>query len=407
MPPISDLIPIHATEPPEAGAVELETQADLHFGKREFHDALACQLQAIAIRAHEGDWLGAGNGAQNAGLLHFLLGNHEDAIRSYEDALESRRRASDLRGQGVTLGRMAEVFQQIGQHAEAVDRLARSVHLFARVDATQDIGTALNNMAVSYREMGEWDKAMQCYERSLEIRRQTGDFAGLAATLHNLSVLYSDQSHDDRAQNLLEEARDLREMMNDMQGVGQTVLRLGMLHEKRGDFPTATACYERALLLARQADVQSRDDEATALLNLADVLSNQGRFDRALAMLDDAETLFVQTGMKTGVAMAHYGRGRTLAAAGRVSEALGRFEVAKSHLAQLHDRPRLISTFIAIGTLLSGSRRHREARAAFASALELQRQLSLRSDEALTLQLIGRECAALGEPAGAADAQAL
>lgn len=395
----SEVNTIAMNESHDIDAVQLETHADWHFMKREFGNALACQLQAIAIRKREGDWMGAANGAQNAGLLYFLLGNHEDAIRAYREALEWRTSADDQRGQAVTLGRIAEVFQHIGRHADAVQLLEQSMQLFSRAGTSQDVGTALNNIAVSYREMGEWDKAKQCYERSLDIRRQTGDIVGLAATLHNLGVLYSDQSHDDRARVLLEQACGLRETMNDMQGVGQTTLRLGMLDEKHGDFPAARNAYERALALARHADVQSKDDEATALLNLADVYSSLGDDERALALLDDAEKLFIETGMTTGVAMTQYGRGRTLAAAGRASAALAWFKAAQSHFLELQDRPRLISTFIAIGTLLSQAQEHRQARDAFSSALELQRQLSLRADETTTLQLIGRESAALGDTA--------
>lgn len=397
LPPDSDVASIAMNESLGIQAAELEARADWHFTKREFRDALACQLQAVAIRQRANDVTGAGNGAQNAGLLYFLLGHHEDAIRAYGDALESRTSTDDFRGQAVTLARMAEVYQHIGRHGQAVQLLEQSLDLLSRAGTSEDIGTALNNIAVSYRELGEWDKAMRCYERSLENRRQTGDIEGLAATLHNLGVLYSDQSHDDHARKLLEEARGLRETMDDMQGVGQTTLRLGMLHEKHGDFPAAIAAYERALTLARRADIQSKDDEAAALLNLADVHSNQGNIERALALLGDAERLFNETGMTTGVAMAQYGRGSTLAAAGRMSEALAWFEAAQSHFLRLNDRPRLISTFIAMGTLLSRTERHWQARDAFSSALELQRELALRADEAITLQLIDRESAALGD----------
>ncbi|VWC51957.1 Photosystem I assembly protein Ycf3 [Burkholderia lata] len=390
--------------PSDAKAAELEAQADHHFASRNYHDALACQLQAIDIRKGDENWSGAGNGAQNAGLLCFLMADHAGAIQWYKEALELRRRTNDLRGQAVTLGRMGEVFQQIGQHAKAVELLECSVRLFARVNATRDIGTALNNMAVSYREMGGIDKAMQCHERSREIRRQVGDLEGLAATLHNLSVLYSDQSHDDKARLLLVEARDLREAMGDIRGMGQTILRLGTLHEKRGDNLSAIECYEHALSLARQEGVQSKDDEAAALLNLADALSNEGAVERSLAMLDDAERLFVETGMNAGVAMTHYGRGRTLAAAGRGSEALACFEEAKSHFTMLNDEPRLISAFVAIGTILSGRRLPQEARDAFSSALELQTRLSLYRDAVATLQLIARECEALGDATGALNA---
>lgn len=396
-PPNSEVTSIAMNESHDIEAVQLEAQADWHFMKREFRDALACQLQAIALRKRQEDWTGAGNGAQNAGLLHFLLGNHDDAIHAYSEALEFRTSADDFRGQAVTLGRMAEVFQHIGRHARAVQLLEQSMHLFSRAGTSLDVGTALNNIAVSYREMGQWDKAMRCHEQALENRRQAGDIVGLAATLHNLGVLYSDQSQDHRARELFEEAHGLRETMNDMQGIGQTTLRLGMLHEKHGDFAAAIAAYERALALARHPQVQSKDDEATALLNLADVYSNQGDHERALALLDETEKLFIETGMTTGVAMVQYGRGRSLAAASRTSEALAWFEAARSHFSQLQDRPRLISTLIAMGTLFSRTGRHRQARDAFASALELQRQLSLRADEAATLQLIARESAALGD----------
>ncbi|OXJ06781.1 tetratricopeptide repeat protein [Burkholderia sp. AU6039] len=385
-------------KPKDVRAAELEAEAEHYFTKCEFHDALRCLQQAIVIRKENGDWSGAGNCAQNVGFLRFVIADHAGAIRSYEEALEFRKRTKDLRGQGVTSGRMAEVFQQIGEHAKAVEWLESALQYFVRTNASREISTILNNMAVSYREMGAADKALQCYERSLEIRRQIGDFDGLAATLLNLSILYIDQSHYDRAQSLLEEARDLRKEIGDNRGLGRIALHQGMLHEEQGDNSSAIKCYEDALILAKaEESIQSGIDEATVLLNLADVLSNQGKVDSSLVKLDAAEKLFFEAGLIPGIAMTYYGRGRTLAAAGRSTEALACFKVAKSHFEKINDRPRLISVGIAIGNILSSCRQHREARDEFVSALELQQQLSRPQDEVITQQLIRRECAALGD----------
>ncbi|SAL07174.1 photosystem I assembly protein Ycf3 [Caballeronia calidae] len=305
----------------------------------------------------------------------------------------------------MTCGKMAEVFEQAGQHAKAVESLECALRYFVRVNATGEIGTALNNMAVSYRELGAVDEARRCYERSLEIRRHAGDFGGLAATLHNLAVLHADRSDYDRARLLLEEARELRREMGDNQGLGRTVLRMGMLHEAQGDNSSAIECYEHALKLAEaEAGVQSRADEATALLNLADAWSNQGEIELSLALIDKAEKLFDDTEMMAGIAMTHYGRARTLAAAGRPTQALACFEIARSHFAELGDRPRLINTGLAIGNILSRRRQHEAARDAFVSVLQLQRQLSLPRDEVITLQLISRECAAAGDAPAARNA---
>ncbi|VWC50900.1 Photosystem I assembly protein Ycf3 [Burkholderia lata] len=388
-------------KPADIKAAELEAKAERHFIKRELHDTLICLQQAISIRKESGDWNGAGDCAQSEGYVRFVVADHAGAIRSYEEALEFRKRTNDLRGQGVTCGRLAEVFQHIGEHAKAVELLESALQYFERINAPIDISTIFNNMAVSYREMGVADKARQCYERSLEIRRQVGDFDGIATTLLNVAVLYIGLSHYDCAHLFLEEARDLRREMGDNEGLGRITLHQGRLHEEQGDILSAIECYEDALNLARSGKcIQSRIDEAIALLNLADALSNQGKVDSSLANLDVAAKLFLEAGVIQGIAMTYYGRGRTLAAAGRSTEALACFGVAKSHFKKIDDRPRLISTGIAIGKILSSCRQHREARDEFVSALELQQQLSLPQNEAITQQLIRRECAALGDETG-------
>ncbi|CAN7621376.1 tetratricopeptide repeat protein [Trinickia sp. LjRoot230] len=375
-------------------AALLEAAADGHFMGGEFSEALSCQLQSVALRTRMGDWAGAGNGAHAVGFLRFLLADHVGAVQSYEEALQLRERAGDVRGQGLTLGRMAGVFQQIGNHGKAVELLQRSLACFARTSALKDMGTGLNNMAVSLREMGDVNRAMQCYERSLELRRQVDDFDGLAATLHNISVLYFDQAQYDRAFSLLEEARQIRETMGDCRGLGQTVLRLGMIYEAKGDLAHAKQCYEDALHLARGADTQSRDDEATALLNLADVMAAQGDTDGALAALTEAENLFSKSGMNAGIAMVCCGRGYTFASAGRLSEALACFEEANVRLMSMGDRPRLFATLTAMATILSQCGRHQEARTALASSLELQTQLPQRHQPSATAQATSREAAA-------------
>jgi len=383
--------------PADIKAAELEENAEHHFIKREFRDALSYLQQAIAIRKENGDWSGAGNCAQNLGFVRFVVADHAGAIRSYEEALEFRKRTNDLRGQGMTYGRSAEVFQHIGEHAKAVELLECALQNFARTNAPREISTILNNMAVSYRELGAADKALQCYERSLEIRRQVGDFDGLAATLLNFAILYIDRSQYDCAHLLLEEARDLSREMGDNQGLCRIALHLGRLHTEQGDTQSAIECYEDALNLARAgAYIQSRTDEAIVLLNLADALSDQGKVDSSLENIDIAAEIFVEAGVTQGIALTHYGRGRTLAAAGRSMEALACFEVARSHFEKINDRPRLNSTGIAIRNILSGGYQHREARDEFVSALELRRPLSLHQDDETAKQLAGLDCAALG-----------
>lgn len=375
-------------------AALLEAAADGHFKGGEFCEALFCLVQSVALRTGMGDWAGAGNSAHTVGFLRFSLADHVGAVQSYEEALQLRERADDVRGQGLTLARMAEVFQQIGNHGKAVELLQRSLACFARTSALKEMGIGLNNMAVSLREMGDVNRAMQCYERSLELRRQIDDFDGLAATLHNVSVLYFDQAQYDRAFSLLEEARQIRETMGDCRGLGQTVLRLGMIYEARGDLAGATQCYEDALHLARGDDTQSRDDEAAALLNLADVMAAQGHTDCALAALSEAESLFSKSGMNAGMAMVYCGRGYTFVSAGRLSEALTCFEEASVRLTALGDRPRLVTTLTTMATILSQCGRHQEARDAFAFALELQTQLPQRHQLPAILPATGREAAA-------------
>jgi tetratricopeptide (TPR) repeat protein len=381
-------IPMNEMNADETEVAALDTQADCHFVARDYRAALDCQLRAIAIRKANRDWIGAGNGTHTAGYLRFLLADHAGALKDYREALEIRRRVNDFRGQAITLGRMGEVFQQIGEHAKAVELLDGAVRLFAKINAIADIGTALNNMAVSYRETGEFDMATKCYDRSLEIRRQIGDFKGLAATLHNLSVLYSDQGRDIEARLRLEEALEVREAMKDARGTGQTLLQLGALHEKWGDLSIARTHYERALRFARQEDVQSKEDEGTALLNLADVLSDQGETEQALGLLDEAEKLFTERGMYVGVAMTNYGRGRTFAGVRCSQEALACFEQAKLYFARLNDRPRLVSTYVAIGAVLSACGRHDEAREAFRQSFELKRQLPRDGDGIVKHELL-------------------
>jgi len=100
-----------------------------------------------------------------------------------------------------------------------------------------------------YVTRGELERALGLYEESLRLSEQLGDLQGKAASLSQLANLYMARENWDQAERCLLEAMGLSRQLNEPAGIAFQTVQLGQVAQARGDRETALARYREGLAI--------------------------------------------------------------------------------------------------------------------------------------------------------------
>ncbi len=137
----------------------------------------------------------------------------------------------------------------------------------------------------------DWQNSWVHYETAARHFREAGDAAGLADALCNLASMAWRNTDLDRAQGLYETSRELYVLAEAWWHVATVEQYLGNVAYDLGDLHRAGWHYERARLGLRGVN-RSPLDVADLDVNHAALLAELGDHDRAIALLDDARTVY-------------------------------------------------------------------------------------------------------------------
>jgi len=214
--------------------------------------------------------------------VHIQRGNYQQArelaCRELESCTEPRLRASLCQSLGVAASYLGDV--GLGR-----EQLEQALALFDRSGSAEDRMRSLSYLAILEFRVGHLETAIGHYRAAVEL-----------AETHQLTPLLS-----------------------------SALLNLGTACQRQGDWGAALDYYERALRLASALGRTST--EATLRLNLANLHTEIGAFDRGLAGLGRVEALAQSAGLS------HLG-GTILVIRGEVALARGELDRAHEHFLQ-------------------------------------------------------------------------
>lgn len=295
-------------------------------------------------------------------------------------AVQSLVQASDLDGAKVHAERAVALAEAIGDrvmHAralteltiilhnrnEAAEGMACALRAIELCDVVGDLATSAKAHAVAARillRVGETDAAL---EEGLAATRAADASSDLEATMAAMQVMtniYAEVRQWDRALDFGERYCEVTRLLGDKASESAAVDTVSFVHDgmrveaiQKGDLNLARAHAERtvalsnaAMLMARQAG--SRFRENTILANLAEGLSEIGRHQEALDLLDSWPA---DASRDTVTMIAHHRetRGFVLAGLGRHREAA---EILADCLAQAPTPAAEVTACRALATLL-------------------------------------------------------
>lgn len=270
-------------------------------------------LRAAAEAAEELGWHSrAATAWLHAGYTAFVASRYPDAPPLYERALAAAERAGDPAQIAQVLLRLGEALSNMGHDRDAVAPLRRAVAIGEGLGNRLEYARSLGALAMALEGSGETAEALAGYERTLALMEELRDQQGIALTLDRIGGMHFHAGDAEKALDFY--GRAYRATRSPL-----TLANMGRIHAAQGRFDEAIAMLEQAL-----AEVEEGGDlrnTATILVNLGIARRAKGDFTSAFSLFDRALALQQRMGARgdeantlSMIASAHMERGDCAAA---------------------------------------------------------------------------------------------
>jgi len=279
-----------------------------------FLQATAGEVSALQADAYTG-----------AGILAFMLGDHEGASALHQRSLELHRQVGGPDGIAFAANNLANAAVLSGDYATA-RQLYETVISWARERADPRVlGFAIVNMAEAVALDGDPETARAQYDEGIAAFRQAGDRWAEAFALDNLGVMLARQGQHEEATRHHDEALAISRSIGDERGVARALAHRGDAAARAGDEERARSLYIESFEIRRA--LGDLPGIASGMEKLASVVTDRNA--RAAAVLFGAAER-VRELIRAPVPKA--AREEYEALRGRVESALGQaqFEEARS-----------------------------------------------------------------------------
>jgi tetratricopeptide (TPR) repeat protein len=230
------------------------------------------------------------------------LGQAEEALRLTEqarDILQELEGSEAARQMARAGGWYAIVLGTEGRMNDALEWAARTVAEAEAADDPEALGDAYFVMGWAYGELGKEGGGLEFMQRSLEAYKRSGNRARQADTLSSLGAVCHWAGRWDEALSYWERGRDEAMKIGDTVGAALARINTAEILTDRGEWAEASVLLQETLPLWKAS--QYRYYLGDCLRYVGRVSLRLGRFDDALAQLEEAKSNYVQVGAKEQV----------------------------------------------------------------------------------------------------------
>jgi class 3 adenylate cyclase/tetratricopeptide (TPR) repeat protein len=257
------------------------------------------------------------------------LGRFDEATAAFRAA--RKLKAGDRVAEANLLLAEAWMPERRGRYSLAVRTANRALKSLAGVDSDEADALRAQITAVSgtFRYFqGKAQDAIRASVSALEVADRVGAREAVAQAQLTLSIAYADLGNLAAAEEWSDRALKVAEELDLLGGQGQLWMNKGTFAYYEGNWDEALRCWERGgeLRLA----TGDRVEAANATNNVAEILSDQGRWLEAEVMFRDALRVWRAAGVDVLVAYVLGNLGRVAARTGRAEEALSLLQEARS-----------------------------------------------------------------------------
>jgi tetratricopeptide (TPR) repeat protein len=223
---------------------------------------------------------------RDIGHLNLRMHQPQEALRNWMSAVELYQ-VDDIHAQVARLYcDIAQVRTQIGQGGRAFKEYERALMAMNSAADPLTRGLVLSNAATAYVEQGDPETAEAFFSESIKIAQNLLDEPAEAMRRGNLGWFLLVTGRLPRAQSALEYALQLSRRLKLTLAIAVQSSNLAQANQALGHLDAAAELHEQALAAVDQID--STHWQAIVRINFAAFLVDQGDFERARTLYDEA-----------------------------------------------------------------------------------------------------------------------
>lgn len=212
-------------------------------------------LEVFTRLAVKGAWLA--NTYRALGMIARQRGDMPTALERLSCAVELGRKLNQPTRLARILYDLGSAYQDAGKYDEALAQFHEASKLLETTASERDKVNVQNNIGTLYFRRQQWDKAEFAFQQAQASRylRQSGNAHLQALVATNLSNVFLKQGRLSEAETILRQAWILRLQANDEVSLANTIGSLAEVLAQQGQWDEAISLYEQAIpLLSKYPD---------------------------------------------------------------------------------------------------------------------------------------------------------
>ncbi len=254
--------------------------------RQNYNKAMELYEKALAKYRGAGNLKGVAIALNNIGHVHEVVSEYDAAREKYKGALRCARRIDDQKSVCTARNNIANTYFRQGNYTKASAEYRASLETADRLHARLLYAQTLNNLGSVYFASGDFPQAEECFKESLELSAGIGAPEAQAWALHNLANISKDMGRFKASLDYSFRALQLASKVGNRRLEATATLRLGNLEEYIGAFDKALDHYEKAAEI--QSAIQDRLFRSNTLMDMAVILTREGKFAKAERLFNEA-----------------------------------------------------------------------------------------------------------------------
>lgn len=209
---------------------------------------------ALTIAQRDRD-AGAEAGARIVlGSIERQRGRYDQAVIEFERAVDIARAAPGQVNYANALANLGISLDLGGLYADALEVQSEALAVFEAQGDTARVSAVLINLGNTLDNLGDQKRAREHYQRALDTKRANGIDKGLGSVLNNLADLALESGTTEQAIELLDQAIAAHARDDDRVGEGLALVNRGIAKARAGRFDAALADIQQGEAIARELE---------------------------------------------------------------------------------------------------------------------------------------------------------
>lgn len=233
------------------------------------------------------------------GILQWHLGRNHEALGFHRETLEIHLRSGDTLALARCENNIAIALLYLGKHQDALKHFTNAIKNFRLAGDDRNAAKCINNLGDLHMRTGNADLAKSSYEEALALATALGSLADQVTTQANLAglLLASSNPHDiTSGLDMYQECLFTFRRLGDRRNEANTLIGIGTAHHRLGHYTEAAGHHAKALELARGIGAAHEEAQALHLLGTAEAaLGNlggaAGHVEMSIALADRIQAL--------------------------------------------------------------------------------------------------------------------